>query len=58
MMIVLVCSGILPFERSGAEMVANGLPPNGLGISGGALIDCEDGRAGTNLQNRTDLAGA
>jgi hypothetical protein len=32
--------------------------PNGLGISGGALVDREDGRADTSLQKSDDLAGA
>ena len=32
--------------------------PNGLGISGGALLDREDGRADTSVQKSTDLVGA
>ena len=33
-------------------------PPNGLGISGGALLDREGYRADSNLQNGYNLAGA
>jgi hypothetical protein len=42
----------------------NGVPttlpqlPNGVGISGGALIDRKSGRADSNLQKSNDLAGA
>ena len=32
--------------------------PNGLGISGGAPVDRENGRADSNLQKSDDLAGA
>jgi len=33
-------------------------PPNALGISGGAPVDRERGRADSSFQNATDLAGA
>jgi len=33
-------------------------PPNGLGFSGGALIDREGSRADSNFQNGRDLVGA
>jgi hypothetical protein len=36
----------------------DGLPPNGLGISGGALIDRYGCRADSTVQKSPDLAGA
>src|SRR6266511_3049564 len=47
----------IEMRRTANEMIAQGWP-NGLGISGGAPIDREGGRADSSFQKSSDLVGA